>query len=71
MDWIWTYRTQTLQPELQGWKKPIWFGSAGWHDDEDEVYWARTVAIRVPWKRYVIVKMPFKRKFEDVDYDYL
>lgn len=58
----WTYRCEALQPELAGWRHPVWRGSDDWPGTKDGRYWRSTIAIRIPSRRYLIIAIPIRRK---------
>jgi hypothetical protein len=62
-DLAWIYNCDQLQPELQGWRRPIWRGSDDWPGDD--TYWRRTVVLRIPGRRYLVVAVPIRRKHKE------
>jgi len=58
----WIYHCDRLQPELTGWRHPIWRGSDDWPGDDTDTYWRRTIVIRIPGQRYLVVAVPIRRK---------
>lgn len=61
-DLAWIYHCDGLQPELSGWKRPLWRGSDDWPGDDTDTYWRRTIVLRIPARRYLVVAIPIRRK---------
>lgn len=59
---FWLLPCNPLQPELHGWRRPLWLGSDNWPGDDSGTYWRTTLVIRIPGRQYLIIAIPIRRR---------
>lgn len=70
---FWTYRCSDLQPDLAGWRHPLWLGSDDWPGEDIEndsgTYWRRTIVTRIPGRRYLVTAIPIRLRHKEGNTD--